>query len=60
MRVVYFDFHEILLKEKSNGNISTYNHAKLLWVQDHCVRFDKIDGYIQIYDGTIYLVLFGI
>ena len=60
MRVVYFDFHKISLKEKSNGNILTYNHKKLLWVQDHCVRFDKIDGCIQIYDGTIYLVLFGI
>ena len=23
------------------------------------VRFDKIDGFIRIYDGTRYLVLFG-
>ena len=22
-------------------------------------RFDKIDGFIRVYDGTIYLVLFG-
>ena len=27
--------------------------AKLL-----CVRFDKVDGFIRVYDGTIYLVLF--
>ena len=60
MRAVNIDFYKISLKEKSCGDISTYNHKKLLWVQDHCVRFDKIDGYIQIYDGTIYLVLFGI
>ena len=23
------------------------------------IRFDKIDGFINIYDGTRYLVLFG-
>ena len=23
------------------------------------VRFDKIDGFIRVYDGTRYLVLFG-
>ena len=28
--------------------------AKLL-----CIRFDKIDGFIRIYDRTRYLVLFG-
>ena len=22
-------------------------------------RFDKIDGFIRVYDGTVYLVLFG-
>ena len=24
-----------------------------------CTRFDKIDGYIRVYDGARYLVLFG-
>ena len=24
-----------------------------------CIRFDKIDGFIKIYNGTRYLVLFG-
>ena len=23
------------------------------------IRFDKIDGFIKVYDGTRYLVLFG-
>ena len=23
------------------------------------IRFDKIDGFIRVYDGTRYLVLFG-
>ena len=24
-----------------------------------CMRFDEIDGFIRVYDGTRYLVLFG-
>ena len=24
-----------------------------------CIRFTKIDGFIRVYDGTRYLVLFG-
>ena len=24
------------------------------------ISFDKVDGFIKIYDGTIYLVLFGL
>ena len=24
-----------------------------------CIRFDKTDGFIRIYDGTRYLILFG-
>ena len=35
-------------------------HTKLLWVQKPLrIRFDKIDGFIKIYDGSRYLVLFG-
>ena len=33
-------------------------HTKLFKVKNHCVRFDKVDGLIKIYDGTKYLVLF--
>ena len=33
-------------------------HTKLLWVQNHCV-FDKVNGFIKVYDGSRYLVLFG-
>ena len=25
----------------------------------YCIRFDKIDRFIRIYDGIIYLILFG-
>ena len=24
-----------------------------------CIRFNKVNGFVEIYDGTIYLVLFG-
>ena len=33
-------------------------YAKLRRVQNHCIRFDKIDGFIKIYDKFRYLVLF--
>ena len=55
----YFDFGNILIDEKSYENILTYviscktlNCSKLL-----DIRF-KIYGFIRIYDGTWYLVLF--
>ena len=35
-------------------HLSTFMGAKPLRI-----RFDKIDGFIKIYDGTRYLVLFG-
>ena len=38
--------HDILFK--------TFMGAKPL-----CIRFDKVDGMIKIYDGTRYLELFG-
>ena len=35
-------------------------HTKLLWVKKpFCIKFDKIDGFIKIYDPTGYLLLFG-
>ena len=50
----YFDFGNILIDEKSYENILTYviscktlNCSKLL-----DIRFNKIYGFIRIYDGT--------
>ena len=35
-------------------------HAKQLWAQKPLgIWFDNIDGFIKIYDGIRYLVLFG-
>ena len=56
-----FDFDKFLLNKKSNKNIlfygilyKTLTGAKLL-----CISFDKIDGFIRIYGGNKYLVLYG-
>ena len=47
--------YNILIDEKSYENISVYNiHTKPLRI-----RFDETDGFIRVYDGTRYLVLFG-
>ena len=56
-----FDIVNTLIDEKSHGIIlicdisyKTLNGSKPL----HII-FDKIDGFIRIYDGTRYFVLFG-
>ena len=45
----------ILLDEKSYKNDLIYNILRV----NLFVRLDKIDGFIRVYDGTRYLVLFG-
>ena len=32
----------------------------LIGAKPLCIRFDKINGFIGVYDGTKYLVLFGV
>ena len=34
-------------------------HAKFVDAKPMHIRFDKVDGFIRVYDGTKYLVLFG-
>ena len=60
MRVVDINFYKILLEEKSykffliyNISYKTYTGSKPLGIW-----LDNIDGFIKIYDGTRYLVLF--
>ena len=46
-----------------------WKHIKIFWFITFCaklfrakplrIRFDKVDGFIRVYDGTIYSVLFG-
>ena len=64
MTVGDFDF-DILLDEKlcenSHENIFIYDisYKNFMGAKPLRIRVDKIDGFIKIYDGTRYLVLFG-
>ena len=57
------DFHlgTFLIDEKSYENILVYNISNkgLIYSKPLRTRFDKIDGFVRVYDGTRYLVLFG-
>ena len=56
-----FDLDNILIDEKSHENILIYDisYKTLIGSKPLRIRFDKIDGFIRIYDGTRYLTLFG-
>ena len=57
-----FDFDNILIDEKSCKNILAYNisYKTLIGAKPLRIRFDKVDGFIKDYNGTRYLVLFGL
>ena len=59
LNICFFD--NILIDEKSQENILIYNisHKTLIGPKPLRIRFDKVNGFIRIYDGTMYLVLFG-
>ena len=61
IKIEDFDFDNILTDEKSCENILVYNisYKNLIDSNSLCIRFDKIDRFIRIYDGTRYLILFG-
>ena len=50
-----------MIDEKSYENISVYkvSYETLIDAKLLHVRFDKIDGFIRVYDGVRYSVLFG-
>ena len=56
-----FDFDNILTYEKSHENILIYDisYKTLIVLKPLRIGFDKMDGFIRIYDGTRYLVLLG-
>ena len=49
------------MDEKSHGNIviRDISYKTLIGAKPLCIRFDKIDEFTRVYDGTRYLVLFG-
>ena len=61
IKIEDFDFDNILLNKKSYKNILIYNisHKNLIGAKPLRNRFDKVDGFIIVYDGTRHLVLSG-
>ena len=56
-----FDLDNTLVDKKSSGNILIYDilYKSLILLKILGIRFNKIDGFIRIYNGTRYLTLFG-
>ena len=61
IKIEDFDGNNILLDKKSYKNILVYIilYKTLIGGKTMEIRFKKIDGFIKVYDGTRYLVLFG-
>ena len=49
------------MDQKSCGDILVYNisYKSVIGAESLRIRFNKTDGFIRVYDGTKYLVLFG-
>ena len=60
IKIEDLDLDNILTDEKSNGNILVYNisYKTLIDAKTLPIRFDRIDIFIRVYDGTRYVVLF--
>ena len=56
-----FDLDNILIDEKSYENIliCKISYKTLIGVKSLRIRFNKVDRFIRVYNGTRYLVLFG-
>ena len=61
IKIEDLDLDNILINEKSCKNVLLYNILYKTLIDSNSLRkkFDKIDGFIRVYDGTRYLVLFG-
>ena len=55
-----FDFNNILIDKKSYENTLFYNisYKSLIDTNPLRIRFDKVNGFIRVCDGTRYLVWF--
>ena len=55
------DIYITLIDEKPHENILIYDisYKTLIGWEPLHIRFNKIDGFIRIYDGTRYLTFFG-
>ena len=65
MRVEDFDFDDNLLDKKLNEspyeNILVYDISckPFMGAKPLHIRFDKVDGFIKVYDGITFFLLFG-
>ena len=61
IKIETFDFDKILINEKSYENILVCNISCISLIDSKPlrVRFNKIDGFIRVYDRSRYFVLFG-
>ena len=61
IKIKYFNSDNILMNEKSYESILVYDisYETLIGAKLLRIRFDKINGFIRVYDQTRYLVLFG-
>ena len=61
IKIEDFDLDNILIGETSYEIILVYNisYKSLIDSKPLSIRFNKIDGFIRVYDGTRYLVLIG-
>ena len=62
IKIEDFLFDNILTGKKSNRDILVYepSYKTLIGAKSLRMRFNKVDGFIRVYDGTRYLVLFGL
>ena len=60
IKIEHLDLDNILIDEKSYEHILVYNisYRTLIDVKPSRIRFDKIDGFIRVYDGIRYGILF--
>ena len=61
IKIKDFDFDDTLIDEKSCKNILVYDisYKTLLDSKPVLIRFNEVDGFVRVYDGIRYLVLFG-
>ena len=61
IKIEDFNFGNILIDEKSYENVLVYSilYKTLIGAKPIRIRLDKVDGFVKVYDGTRYLVLFG-
>ena len=62
MKIEDFDFDNILIDKKSCENILIHkiSNKTLIGVKPLHIGLDKANGFIRVYDGTRYLVSFGL